>query len=113
MESVEELCSHIALVNHGQNVLHGSIQELKDRHRSGQFVLRYRSESPINLNLPEGAELTDHRSEAQGIVAARFRAEINDASRLLAALVPQVNVYQFEEVVPSIHDLFVQTVQGA
>jgi ABC-2 type transport system ATP-binding protein len=113
MESVEELCSHIALVNHGQNVLHGSIQELKDRHRSGQFVLRYRSEGPINLNLPEGAELTDHRSEAQGIVAARFRAEINDASRLLAALAPQVNVYQFEEVVPSIHDLFVQTVQGA
>jgi ABC-2 type transport system ATP-binding protein len=113
MESVEELCSHIALVNHGQNMLHGSIQELKDRHRSGQFVMRYRSEGPINLNLPEGAELTDHRSEAQGIVAARFRAEINDASRLLAALAPQVNVYQFEEVVPSIHDLFVQTVQGA
>jgi ABC-type uncharacterized transport system ATPase subunit len=46
-------------------------------------------------------------------VAARFRAEIDDASRLLAALAPQVNVYQFEEVVPSIHDLFVQTVQGA
>ena len=113
MESVEELCSHIALVNQGQNVLHGSIQELKDRHRSGQFVLRYRSEDPTSLNLPEGAELTDHRREAQGIVAARFRAEIDGASRLLAALAPQVNVYQFEEVVPSIHDLFVQTVQGA
>jgi ABC-2 type transport system ATP-binding protein len=112
MESVEELCSHIALVNQGQNVLHGSIQELKDRHRSGQFVLRYRSEEPTNLNLPEGTELTEHRPEAQGIVAARFRAEIDDASRLLTALAPQVNVYQFEEVVPSIHDLFVQTVQG-
>ena len=79
MESVEELCSHIALVNQGQNVLHGSIQELKDRHRSGQFVLRYRSEDPTNLNLPEGAELIDHRREAQGIVAARFRAEIDGA----------------------------------
>ncbi|MEY2753187.1 MAG: hypothetical protein RLZZ570_1133 [Bacteroidota bacterium] len=113
MESVEELCSHIALVNQGQNVLHGSIQELKDRHRSGQFVLRYRSADLQDLVLPEGVELSDHRREGQGIVAARFRAGIDDASRLLAALAPHVNVYQFEEVVPSIHDLFVQTVQGA
>lgn len=113
MESVEELCSHIALVNQGQNVLHGSIQELKDRHRSGQFVLRYRSEEPFNLNLPEGVVLTENRQETQGIAVARFRAGIDDASRLLAALAPQVNVYQFEELVPSIQDLFVQTVQGA
>lgn len=112
MESVEELCSHIALVNQGQNVLHGSIQELKDRHRSGQFVLRYRGQEPTNFNLPDGVELTDHRREAEGIVAAKFRAGIDDASPLLAALAPQVNVYQFEELVPSIHDLFVQTVQG-
>jgi ABC-2 type transport system ATP-binding protein len=113
MESVEELCSHIALVNQGQNVLHGSIQELKDRHRSGQFVLRYRSADVKDVVLPEGVELTDHRREAEGIVVAQFRGGIDDASRLLTALAPHVNVYQFEEVVPSIHDLFVQTVQGA
>jgi ABC-2 type transport system ATP-binding protein len=113
MESVEELCSHIALVNQGQNVLHGSIQELKDRHRSGQFVLRYRSADVKDVVLPEGVELTDHRREAEGIVVAQFRGGIDDASRLLTALAPHVNVYQFEEVVPSIHDLFVQTVQGS
>lgn len=113
MESVEELCSHIALVNQGQNVLHGSIQELKDRHRSGQFVLRYRSADLKDVVLPEGVELTDHRREAEGIVVAQFRGGIDDASRLLTALAPHVNVYQFEEVVPSIHDLFVQTVQGS
>lgn len=113
MESVEELCSHIALVNQGQNVLHGSIQELKDRHRSGQFVLRYRSADLKDVILPEGVELTDHRREAEGIVVAQFRGGIDDASRLLTALAPHVNVYQFEEVVPSIHDLFVQTVQGS
>lgn len=113
MESVEELCSHIALVNQGQNVLHGSIQELKDRHRSGQFVLRYRSADVKDVVLPEGVELTDHRREAEGIVVAQFRGGIDDASRLLTTLAPHVNVYQFEEVVPSIHDLFVQTVQGS
>lgn len=113
MESVEELCSHIALVNQGQNVLHGSIQELKDRHRSGQFVLRYRSADVKDVVLPEGVELTDHRREAEGIVVAQFRGGIDDASRLLTTLAPHVNVYQFEEVVPRIHDLFIQTVQGS
>jgi ABC-2 type transport system ATP-binding protein len=112
MESVEELCTHIALVNQGQNVLHGTVQGIKDRHRSGRFVLRYRAEQPAALMVPEGAQLTGHELESPGIHAAEFSAGIDDASRLLSALAPQVIVYQFEEVVPSIEDLFVQTVQG-
>ena len=56
-------------------------------------------------------ELTRNEQEASGIFTSEFRAGLDDASRLLAALAPQVAVYQFEEVVPSIEDLFVQTVQ--
>ncbi|MFZ9527229.1 MAG: ABC transporter ATP-binding protein, partial [Schleiferiaceae bacterium] len=112
MESVEELCTHIALINQGQNVLSGTVQGVKDRHRSGRFVLRYRAEHAASFTLPEGVELTRNEQEASGIFTSEFRAGLDDASRLLAALAPQVAVYQFEEVVPSIEDLFVQTVQG-
>ncbi len=112
MESVEELCTHIALINQGQNVLSGTVQGVKDRHRSGRFVLRYRAEHAASFTLPEGVELTRNEQEASGIFTSEFRAGLDDASRLLTALAPQVAVYQFEEVVPSIEDLFVQTVQG-
>ncbi|MGA1363748.1 MAG: ABC transporter ATP-binding protein [Schleiferiaceae bacterium] len=112
MESVEELCTHIALVNQGQNVLHGTVQGVKDRHRSGRFLLRYRALEAAHLVLPDGVSLTRHELSSPGIFAAELAAGIDDASRVLAALVPQVAVYQFEEVVPSIEDLFVQTVQG-
>ena len=112
MESVEELCTHIALINQGQNVLSGTVQGVKDRHRSGRFVPRYRAEHAASFTLPEGVELTRNEQEASGIFTSEFRAGLDDASRLLAALAPQVAVYQFEEVVPSIEDLFVQTVQG-
>jgi ABC-2 type transport system ATP-binding protein len=112
MESVEELCTHIALINQGQNVLSGTVQGVKDRHRSGRFVLCYRAEHAASFNLPEGVELTRNEQEASGIFTSEFRAGLDDASRLLTALAPQVAVYQFEEVVPSIEDLFVQTVQG-
>jgi ABC-2 type transport system ATP-binding protein len=112
MESVEELCTHIALINQGQNVLSGTVQGVKDRHRSGRFELRYRAEHAASFTLPEGVELTRNEQEASGIFTSEFRAGLDDASRLLTALAPQVAVYQFEEVVPSIEDLFVQTVQG-
>ena len=112
MESVEELCTHIALINQGQNVLSGTVQGVKDRHRSGRFVLRYRAEHAASFTLPEGVQLTRNEQEASGIFTSEFRAGLDDASRLLTALAPQVAVYQFEEVVPSIEDLFVQTVQG-
>ena len=112
MESVEELCTHIALVNQGQNVLHGTVQGVKDRHRSGRFLLRYRAHEAAHLVLPDGVSLTRHELSSPGIFAAELAAGIDDASRVLAALAPQVAVYQFEEVVPSIEDLFVQTVQG-
>jgi ABC-2 type transport system ATP-binding protein len=112
MESVEELCTHIALINQGQNVLSGTVQGVKDRHRSGRFVLRYRAEHAASFTLPEGVELTRNEQEESGIFTSEFRAGLDDASRLLTALAPQVAVYQFEEVVPSIEDLFVQTVQG-
>lgn len=112
MESVEELCTHIALVNQGQNVLSGTVQGVKDRHRSGRFVLRYRAEHAASFTLPEGVELTRNEQETSGIFTSEFRAGLDDASRLMSALAPQVAVYQFEEVVPSIEDLFVQTVQG-
>ena len=112
MEQVEEICDHIVLINQGQNVLSGTVQGVKDRHRSGRFVLRYRAEHAASFTLPEGVELTRNEQEASGIFTSEFRAGLDDASRLLAALAPQVAVYQFEEVVPSIEDLFVQTVQG-
>ena len=83
-----------------------------DRHRSGRFLLRYRAHEAAHLVLPDGMSLTRHELSSPGIFAAELAAGIDDASRVLAALAPQVAVYQFEEVVPSIEDLFVQTVQG-
>ena len=113
MESVEELCSHIALVHQGRNVLHGTLQDLKDQHRSGQFILRYRSEQPLELHLPEGVSASEHRIETAGIIHLGLRAGVQDASRVLSALASQVQPYQFEEVVPSIEDLFIKTVTQA
>ena len=37
MESVEELCSHIALLNNGEKILDGSVNDIKESHRDGNF----------------------------------------------------------------------------
>ena len=46
MESVEELCTHIALLNHGKKVLDGRVQAIRDAHRSNQYKLVFRGDAP-------------------------------------------------------------------
>lgn len=42
MESVEELCSHIVLINKAKNVLEGSVREVRRTYRTGNYDIRYK-----------------------------------------------------------------------
>ena len=42
MSSVDELCDHVALVNHGQKILEGKVSELRENTRAGRVVFRFK-----------------------------------------------------------------------
>ena len=44
MESVEELCDHIALINQGKCILQGSVDEVKSAYRSHTYQLQFEGE---------------------------------------------------------------------
>ena len=44
MESVEELCDHIALINQGKCILQGSVNEVKSAYRSHTYQLQFEGE---------------------------------------------------------------------
>lgn len=107
MESVEELCDHIALINKSKTILEGPLEEVRASHRTGIYEVNYRGSLPAEW--PNGVELT---LDKNGI--ARFVLDQPDApNQLLNALLPHAQITGFQEVIPSVNDIFIQSVQNA
>ena len=113
MESVEELCTHIALLNRGEKVLDGKIQDIRESHRSNTYRLVYRGEGPETFSIPEGVTASPKIADAKmGHHAVTFKASAPLSGALMAQLAPQCYPISFEEVLPSMNDIFIQTVQA-
>src|SRR5690606_23457599 len=53
MQSVEEMCDHIALINLSNKVLDGAIHDIKQQFKSGKYFVEL--ENPLNEYWPEFA----------------------------------------------------------
>lgn len=115
MESVEELCDHIALIHKSNKVLDGNLMDIKRQYKSNTFEIGIK---PNNSNLEQ--EITNKFS----VTPAEFRTLGNDlklniklseqesANDLLAYLSSQGQISHFVEVIPSASDIFIQTVKN-
>ncbi|MEY2998738.1 MAG: hypothetical protein RLZZ02_547 [Bacteroidota bacterium] len=113
MESVEELCTHIALLNHGKKVLDGRVQAIRDAHRSNEYKLVFRGDAPAAFVLPEGVHAQPIQRDARsGHQAVHFQANAPMAGALMQVLANQCEPISFEEVLPSMNDIFIQSVQS-
>jgi ABC-2 type transport system ATP-binding protein len=102
MESVEELCDEIALINHAQVVLSGKKDEVQNRYKKNQFSIRYEGEL---LAIP-GIEIISNQN-CHALL--RFSAGMG-TNEAIALLIQRVRLLEFKEVIPSFNDIFIQVV---
>jgi ABC-2 type transport system ATP-binding protein len=103
MESVEELCDEIALINHAQVVLSGNKDEVQNRYKKNQFSIRFEGEL---LAIP-GIEIVSHESTGHAILRFSEGMGTNEA---IALLIQHIRLLEFKEVIPSFNDIFIQVV---
>ncbi|MHA8079532.1 ABC transporter ATP-binding protein [Aquirufa regiilacus] len=103
MESVEELCDEIALINHAQVVLSGNKDEVQNRYKKNQFSIRFDGEL---LAIP-GIEIVSHESTGHAILRFSEGMGTNEA---IALLIQHIRLLEFKEVIPSFNDIFIQVV---
>ena len=112
MESVEELCSHIALLNNGEKILDGSVNDIKESHRDGNFRLIYRSDKAISLSIPNEVHLVQNNADIKkGVFIAELQSQKQSASQIIKSLSSQVDTISFEEIIPSMNDIFIKSVK--
>lgn len=108
MESVEELCDHIALINKSQKVLDGSKRAIKEQFKTHTYHVEYQGELST---LPASFEVLKTTAVEDGFIRADIKippdAAVND---LIRNLLDRVAVRSFGENIPSINEIFIQTV---
>lgn len=111
MSSVEEICDEIALIDHAQVVLSGNVAEVRERFRTNTFKVRLKGES----NLMD-SDLFSVISQKQGqsyLEVLLRKSESVSNKHLLNSLLEQNEIIAFSEELPSMNEIFINTVSGA
>ncbi len=113
MGSVEELCDHIALINKSKKVLEGSIRQIRKDHADHMFQLELEQlNKPLEHILKSGFTLV-HSKPHNGLVTARVRIDNQHSpNELLEQLMPFARIISFQELTPSMNDIFIKQVTG-
>jgi len=108
MEQVEEICDHIVLVNKGQKILDGTVQKIKQDFKENLFSIGM-DQTPASLNGAAPFEVLTNKGEAF-IVRIKEGSKPNDVLHYL--LQQGANIHSFNEILPSLNDIFIRLVEG-
>ena len=107
MASVEEVCQQITLLNHAQVVLTGSVDEVKQQHKKNIIAVKTpdsieQNDQLFTLLPPDPVRRNDTLIKlAPGITVREAIGWLNDHYRLTG----------FTEVLPSMNEIFIETVR--
>lgn len=108
MSSVEELCENISLVNRSKIMLQGSVADIRASHTNHTFKIR--STKPIESS---SIELLAQSTDKNGIIESTIKKSPSlSNNELLKTLMLQTEIVAFEEVLPSMNDIFIETVRA-
>ena len=109
MESVEELCDNIALINKSKVVIAGGVDEIRHKYGNNNVEVIYTSEEP--LADAQSFKVLSDSDDAGRHTAVLELAECASSNDALKDLLAQgVTVNSFKELVPRMNDIFIKLV---
>ncbi len=112
MNSVEELCDHIALINNAKTILHGSVRDIRNQFRSGTYEVEFTGDViSFTGALWAGFELLEHSSDGHHVKAKVKLLRNSTANQLLESVLPVASINSFRELLPSMNDIFISKVK--
>ena len=105
MSTVEDLCENISLVDKSKIVLQGNVAQIRASHATNTYMLQ--STKRVDS---VGFELIE-TVQKNGIFESRIKKHASDSNNaLLEKLMSQTDILSFQEILPSMNDIFIQTV---
>lgn len=108
MEQVEEICDHIVLVNLGKKILDGTIKEIKQDYKENAFSIQL-TEAPLTI-ASDAFDVLHSDENHKLIVKIKDNYRSNDVLRYF--LQQGIIIESFNEVLPSLNEIFIRQVEG-
>jgi ABC-2 type transport system ATP-binding protein len=113
MESVEELCDYIALIHKSNKLIEGKLDDVKRQYRTATYrigVLTQNIEQLMFQLTQKYVVAQTHFKSLNQELQLEVTIKNDSPNDLLAVLLANGVVTHFEEKVPSVNDIFIQTV---
>lgn len=112
MESVEEMCDHITLINQSRKVLDGEINQVKSQFKTGKYWVELEnvsSEKWWNFQHENSVEIISQKPNS--IQFNISKPKHLDSNAFLTQLTQLGSIVQYKEAIPSMHEVFLKAVQ--
>ena len=110
MNSVEEICEEVAIINHSKKILQGSINEIKKNYEEKLWTILYSGNQMNFTNAVWGGwELMNHIVLNENINKAEIKL-LNDftINKFIKGIVDHVEIIEINKKTPSINDVFIK-----
>lgn len=114
MESVEELCDNIALINKSNLIITGEVNKIRRDHGNNQVEVLYRNTDPLNtavsssgFSIVSDEERKDYRRAILEVPRDVHSAEV------LGELIKGIDIISYQELIPRMNDIFIKLVSGS
>ncbi|MCA1756885.1 MAG: ATP-binding cassette domain-containing protein [Bacteroidales bacterium] len=110
MESVEELCDHITLIDRARSILEGNIETIRNQWAGNEYIVRYSGDPEMKENAL--FNLLETRRE-NGYTDIRFNAKENmQVNDIIKEVISKGEMVSFNPALPSMNEIFIRVVEA-
>jgi ABC-2 type transport system ATP-binding protein len=113
MESVEEMCDHIALIHKSNKLIEGKLSDVKKQFRTNSYQVGILSNNIEGLMYDLSQKFTLSQTDFKSLNdELKLEVQLGSATpnELLNTLIQRGQVTHFVEKIPSVNDIFIKTV---
>lgn len=110
MESVEELCDNIALINKSHLVITGGVNEIRHKYGNNNIELVYTGEDKVNDAEGIFKVLSDEDNAGRHTAVLSLGENVSSNDALSVLLGQDIIVNSFKELIPRMNDIFIKLV---
>ena len=110
MESVEELCDNITLIDKAKTILEGSVNEIRNKWAANEYDLVFDGDVKIEGN-SHYEILKQHIENNKSIFRLKTTRDIN-TNDILQTVMRSGNIISFNPALPSMNEIFIRVVEA-
>lgn len=108
MEQVEAICEDIALINKGEILLQGKVNDIKQQFKESKYSIEFEGELPDTPN-----SIFTILDKKEGQITVHLQENQTPNSLLQFFIENKISIHSFNEILPTLNEIFIQQVGGA